>query len=343
MDIDRYLRQELESIKSEDITQDEKKMLELGQIEYFIGQRLLSKKFRKNFLKDTTKETIKKKIAMSVKGKKPIYLIFAFGGYKNPWVKEAYPHIEWSEFFHLIYLLKLLSPIAKYYEPGVFLEYESECEATIYHNNFSKQDIDEYTSSFKKLVEFVKPYTPSNITINYITLPEQYDTKKFFEDMDKLVPAKMEDLRKTLGDGLKDSLKRPLFNLKLDGPVDLTKKTEEELNEIALRSLAFNHVYLEEDYKIREEYFNGEERISMVGTYCSEEENPDNWISINSVARSANAFWTSRGVLVKIDNGYQTDIIGPKEFEDKKNKIKWEEIKILANVINGLNKIPIVE
>lgn len=342
MTVDQFLKDELESIIVQDIQDDERKMLQLGQRKYFIEQRLLSKKFRKNFLQPETRELIKKKIALSADNDKPLYLIFAFGGYKNPWVESAYPNPEWAELFHLIYILKLLTPIAKHYEPGIFLQYESECEATIYHNNFSKEDVNSYTENFKKLLEFIKPYAPKNIEFSYITLPEQYDTDKFFEGVKTLVPERVEELRKSLGAGLKDALKRPKFNLKLDGVEDLTSKSEEELDEIALRSLAFNHLFLEEDYKIREGFFYGDERISMVGTYCSEEENPDNWIEINSCARSANAFWTSRGVLIETAEGYQMDIVGPVEYGKLKESIKMEETQIISEVVPNMGKIPVV-
>jgi hypothetical protein len=343
MSIEQYLKEELEGISTIEIEEDEEKMLSLGQTEYFIYQRLTSKKFRKNNLSKESRESIRNKIALSIKDNKPIYLIFAFGGYKNPWVKEFQPQIGWAEVFHIIYILKLLAPIANSYKPGIFLEYESESEASIYHNNISKQDVDLYTESFRALQREVKKYIPDNITLNYLTLPEQYDTTAFFERICGLIDEKTEELRKEHSGDLENVLKRPLFNLKRDGIEDLTKKSDAELNEIALRSLAFNHVFLEEDYVLREQYFNGDERISMVGSYVSKAENPDNWIAINSCSRSNNAFWTSMGVLRKRVDTYDMDIIGPLAFEKEKHHIIFQEIQPIFASLPYLKKIPTVE
>lgn len=342
MDIDNYILDRLKNISNTEITDDEKKMISLGQMELFISRRILSKKFRKNFLKEETKKLIQEKISTSVKENKPIYLIFAFGGYKNHWVEEFHPKAEWAELFHLIYICSLLSPIAKAYKPGIFLEYESECEAVIYHNNQTKEEIDQYTSTFKSLIEYIKPYVPSNLTFNYLTLPQQYNTDEFFKKVVEMVPEKTEELRKSLGDKLEESLKRPLFNLKIKGMEDLSSKTKEELNEIALKSLAFNHLFLDEDYKIRSNYFNGDERIAMVGAYCSEEENLDNWISINSCARSDNAFWTSRGILINTPEGIKEDIVGPKIYSDLKKNVTWKSVSIFKDSLSYLNTIPVV-
>ena len=341
MDIEIFLRSELESIIKEDISPEEQKMLDLKQMEYFIYQRLTSKKFRKKLLKPETLAIIKSKIALSVKANKPIYLIFAFDGYKNHWVTEFHPKAEWAEFFHLLYITKPLTPIAKAYGPGVFHEYESECEAGIYHNNQSKADVDAYTESFKALIEYIKPFVPKNLTFNYRTLPEQYDTKPFFERVLGMVDAKTEELREQHKDDRAEALKRSLFNLKLHGKEDLTHKTKDELNEIALRSLAFNHLFLDEDYKNRKDYFNGDERISTVGAYCSEEENPDNWMTINACARSANAYWTSRGILVTDQDGFKENIVGPKAYSELKPKMV--DVKLFDGVLAYLNRIPVVE
>lgn len=344
MNMQQYLQEKLDSIKLQSIRADEKRMLELGQIDYFIQRRLLSKSFRKNFLKPETKELIRNKILSSIQQDKPIYLIFAFGGYKNHWVEEYHPKAEWAELFHLIYITELLAPIAKVYKPGVFLEYESECEATIYHNNFTRADIDAYTTTFKMLLEFIKQYAPDNLKYNYITLPEQYDTEVFFAKVQKHIPDKVEELRKLYKDNLDEALKRPLFNLKRKGAEDLTNKSEDELKQIALKSLAFNHTFLEEDYKIRKDYFNGDERIAMVGTYCSEEENPDNWIAINSCKRSDNAFWTSRGVMLDDGKTLRPDIIGPKLYEEylAREIVTVQAVDLGSEDLAYLNSIPVV-
>lgn len=343
LDIKNYFLNKLKELSTGNISDDEKKMLSFGQMEEFIFKRISSKQFRKNKLSEETKKTLRSKISLSIKNNKPIYLIFAFGGYKNHWVEDIHPKVGWSEFFHLLYITKLLIPIAKEYKPGIYLEYESEAEAGVYHNNQSKGDVDAYTNSFKKLIEFIKPYLPENFQFNYITLPEQYDTEELFKRVGELIPQAAENLRKEFGENLGNEVKRSLFNLKLNGKEDFTNKTKDELEEIALKSLAFNHIFLDEDYKIREEYFNGEERIAMVGAYCSKEENPDNWVAINSCARSNNAFWTSIGVLFKTKDGYEEHILGPEAYMKIKDNVKKVEINLFEDGLNYLNQLPVLE
>jgi hypothetical protein len=152
----------------------------------------LSGKFRQNNLTEKTRETIKKKIQLSMKENKPLFFIFAFGGYKNEWVKEYAPYIEWAEIFNIIYMTQLVYPLAKAYKPGVYFLYESECEAVINHDNYTKEDAEAYTTSFRKLIDFMKPYLPGNIKFDYTTLPEQYDTEALFKTVRELLPHEIE-------------------------------------------------------------------------------------------------------------------------------------------------------
>jgi hypothetical protein len=132
-------------------------------------------------------------------------------------------------------------------------------------------------------------------------------------------------------------LKRSLFNLKKNGNKDYTKLSEEELNKVVLESLAFDHVFLEEDYKIREGFFNADERITTIGTYCSPGENPDNWITLNSCTRSANAFWTSRGIVFDNHGKFEHNIIGPETYSKLEDKVTFVETDMFAEVTPKLS------
>ncbi len=341
MTVDQYFQKRLASLKQYTLTADEEKMLQMKQLEEFIFRRITSKKFRRNKLTEATLKSLREKVHRTVQNQAPLYFIFAFGGYKNHQVTNHQPHTEWGEVFNLMFVTELLAPILGVYKPGAIYEFESEGQAVVVGNNYFQADIDTYTADFHKLIEFFKDYIPENLTYRYLTLREQYSTESLFYEVGKHVPEKMLELQKLPKEEFEHMMKRAKMNLKLNGRVDLTGLSESELDQRALESLAHNHIFLEEDYKLREHYFNGDERIPIVGTYISDAENVDNWITLNSCARSANAFWTSRGILRKQDDSFVDDIVGPTTYAELRDNLQTQTTSAFADVVQEMGSIEV--
>jgi hypothetical protein len=343
MTIDQYFQSCLADLQSKvELSPDEQKMLTLGQLEEFLFKRLTSKKFRRNQLTDKTLATIRQKVHLSVSQNKPIYLIFGFGGFKNSNLLQHHPHVGWGEVFNFFYITKLLAPILQVYQPGVIFEYESENEGAEYANNYTKQDSEAYNASFKSLIKFFAPFLPENLKFRYITLSDQYDTKAMFAEVDAKLSVEIAKIRQLPAAELEHAVTRALHNLKRNGARDLTKLSEPELKELAIESLAKCYTFLEEDYRYRENYFNGEERIMTIGSYCTPAENPDNWITINSTPYTANAFWTSAGILEKSGGTYKQIIVGPKRTSELSTQLKTYPVNVFSEVAPGLDKIEVL-
>lgn len=343
MDINKFFKNRFKEVSSYELTQDEQKMLDLGQLEEFIYRKISSQKFRKNKLLPETLKHLREKIKMSIENNQPLYFIFGFGGYKNHWVDRHHPHIGWAEVFNLLHVTEILAPILKVYKPGVIFEYESEGQAVVVGNNYTQEDIDTYTEDFKSLISFAKgKFLPKNLDIRYAVLRDQYSTESLFYRVGKLVPGKMKELSKLPKKELDHMLKRARFNLKMDGREDLTKLNEKEIGQKALESLAHNNVFLDEDFVLREEYFEGGNHIPTVGAYITLEENEGNWITLSSCKRSANAFWTSRGILEEAGEGYVENILGPGKYNEVKDLLTTQETKVFKKVAPGLEAIEVL-
>ena len=130
-----------------------------------ISKLLLSKKFRKYAV--TPKEYldhILSAISLSVSKNEPIKLTLVFGGYKLFRLKES-PEVDWAELFSLIYYAKWLKPICTIYKPGVWFDFYSDDVILEIMDNIPKADTEAYIKSFRKLLEFIKPYLPVNLNM----------------------------------------------------------------------------------------------------------------------------------------------------------------------------------
>jgi|GEM_PF-2718104 len=344
MTFDNYLNEKLKNLFNYQLTLDEEKALKLGQVKQLLFKKITSNKFTKNNLREDSKKLIYKKISDSVDANKPLYLIFCFGGYKNTWVKDYHPFIDWAEVFNLIYVSNLLAPLSKIYAPGIIYEFEAEDGAVVEEDNFLQSDIDSYAKSFKDLLEhFNNTYLPSNVRFRYKRLGEQYDTVKFFEELQPLIKTKIEEFKLLPKEELDTKIKRAKFNFKINGRTDYSNLNELELREKYIESLAINSAFLEKDFGMREDYFIGTNHIPLIGAYCTDEENADNWITINSVGNRDNAFWTSKGIVIKTLDGYKFDIVPPSNFENIKSKITSEDSSLLSNIVPVLNSVSVIE
>lgn len=340
MNFDSFLQNKLNTLFDYKVTPDEEKAIKLGQIKDVIFRRLISNKLTKNNLKEESKKLLFQKISDTVDNNEPLYLIFCFGGYKNHWVKEYHPNVEWAEVFNLIYVSKLLAPISKIYTPGIIYEFEAEDDAVVAEDNYFRSDIDAYADSFKSLISYFNDnYIPSNFKFRYKRLGEQYDTNTFFEKLKPLIKTRFDEFKSLPIEELDRKIKRSMFNFKVKGNVDYSNLSEEELRDKYIESLAINSAFLEEDFNMRGDYFIGGNHIPLIGAYCTDEENTDNWICINSVANRDNAFWTSRGIVIKSNNDYKFDILTPSNYEKIESKLVKEPSSILTSVLPYLDSI----
>lgn len=341
-DFDKYLKVKLDNLFNVELNAKEVKQLELNQLSDFIYNRITSRKFRQNIPSKATLEDVKTKINLSIKENRPLHFLFLYGGYKNHRVTPHHPNIDWAEVFHLMYIAKLFAPVLKAYKPGVIYDLSSEDVAVTVNNNFTQAEVNAYSNSFNALIShFKKEYFPDNFDVKITRMRDRVNTDLLFYRVGKRVEEKINELNKLDKESLDKMIHRTLYNIKLDGYQDYTKYSKDKLNEVALESLAINHLYMEEDGEFSTDYFTGDNHIPMIGSYCEPEENSDGWITINSCARSKNAFWTSRGIVTKANANYEPSIISAKSFEEIKPEVIQEESSIFSNVVSNLKSIDV--
>ncbi len=341
MTFDEDLQTKLNNLKDSHVTPDEVKAIKLGQIKQVIYKRIISNKFAKNNLTQKSKELIFKKVSDSIDEQKPLFFVFGYGGYKNTWI-DTHPSIDWAEVFNLMYMCNLLMPIANIYKPGIKYEFEAEDSAVVEQDNFLQSDIDAYANSFKILTNyFNEQHMPDNFQFSHMRLADHYDTKRFFEELKPSIDAKTQEFKTLPKEELEHKLKRVAFNFKIKGQTDYSNASNEELREAYIASLATNHCFLEKDFEKREQYFIGSNHIPLIGAYCGDDENADNWITINSVANRDNAFWTSKGIAIKAEDTYKYDILTPTSYGKVKDKLNIESSVLLKEILPSLDKIEV--
>ena len=108
-----------------------------------ILKRLFLKKYSKKAQYDAAKELTEERVDNILKSNLPFLFCFCFGGYKHFW-SPTYPEPDWAEIFSIKFLMEYILPIAKVYNHGVNLEFESEEVAISNMNNVPQDDLDKY-------------------------------------------------------------------------------------------------------------------------------------------------------------------------------------------------------
>ena len=142
---------------------------------------LLSKKFRKYAANEDLIEHCKNAIDLKVENNEPINITFVHGAYKL-WRLEESPYADWAELFSLMYYTNWVKNICAMYEPGVHFDFFADDWIVPIMNNVPMSDVDDYLSSFNKLLIFLKPYQPKNLDMTITPVGTQFESKEEFED-----------------------------------------------------------------------------------------------------------------------------------------------------------------
>ena len=106
------------------LSEEEKKVIAKSGVAEYLTRKILSNKYRKSAPSAEVLKSIAERVRKSVKDNSPIHLTIPTGGYKK-WQLKSAPEVDWSEFFHLRFMLEYIAPLAAAYMPGVILDYFS--------------------------------------------------------------------------------------------------------------------------------------------------------------------------------------------------------------------------
>lgn len=311
MEVNKYLKNRLESCSHYELTDADKEYLEKRGINDFIYQKLTSKKFRKWQIDESSEAWVKKAIKINIDKNEPIKFVFPFGGYKL-WRLPATPEVDWAEFFTISYYTNYLAPILKVYESGAELIFSSDDYIVERMNNVSKEDTDAYFNSFKKLTGKFSKYFPVNLKIDIVRLCDEFQDKSKFENFEKELAENVKHFSDEYNnqDPVKAEkmYKSSELNIKMDGLEKWCDLSEEEQKEKLKMGVIYHHAYCGlTDRKI---YDRAEDKIVLFTTQIS------NSIAIGTTKASITKFWTGVGVLEKHGSDFKDRILSPQQLID---------------------------
>lgn len=291
-----------------------------------IVRLVTSKKFRKFALDPTVAENIKASIRLNVEEREPIKFTLVFGGYKL-WRLEETPEVDWAELFAMIYYTNWMKPICSIYEPGVWFDFFSDDVIVPRMNNISPEDTKKYQTSFKKLLDFIKPYQPKNLNMTLNRVGDQYSDYEEFE-------ADLNEQVKTLAANLENGL--PVLDDKMRAAIDLNVKVapEQEADprwreKVQLMHDAYSQI------KGRRPYYRKPDKMNVMTTPLK------GMLSVGTTKDSIAKFWAGAGALKSLNDSYRQLVLSPNQLEN--NKFTIEEVSIAGLSGKNFKKIRIIK
>ena len=294
------------------------------------------------------------KLANAMSERKPIIFTFCFGGYKN-YTSPAYPEVDWAELFNMNYLISYLYPLIKGYEYGVEIEYESE-EVSIQFNNVPQAQTNQYTRSFKELIEYyvdeVKRKYGINLVMRLVIARDLYENgeSELYRLMDEKKAIYREAFESLADEEKEKWIQRAESNFMWkNGVINYGEKTDEEKYEIYKEARITNEAFLDADYILRESWFENPYRVPLTGTWgiMPSAQPIDGWLHIKSTANSKVDCWIGTGFLeAVIKDGitkYNQTILSKSQLEMLGNNIYYvlnSEAK-LKKISKNFDKVPL--
>ena len=322
MTAQEYILTELEKLKEPIKVQD----IGDSSLEEAVLARVMSKKFRKLKVDQDTIDFTRGSIKIALEGNKPLSIGCVHGGTKL-WRFDEYPEVDWAELFNMIYYAKWMRYIAAVYEPGVVLEYFSMDIVQQRLNNLPRSETNQYTQTFKTIINWFKRYLPDNIRFTYRQYGELYDDISQYDD----------DLEKTM-EKTKEVLKNQLPIL-TESQVYMTelnvRASEDQLKDpLWKEKVELMHLSVEETEAMRS-YINEKHLVPV----C-----PTPWpgvIATGSTKRSFAKFWVAVGALEKTKESLNEIVLTPKQLES--TTFAWEDVLLKDLPGKNFSKIRILD
>ena len=231
-------------------------------------EQILNRLFLQRYSKKSQSEKAKKYTALKVdnilKDNLPFIFCFCFGGYKHFW-SPTYPEPDWAEIFTIKYFMEYVLPIAKVYDKGVTIEFESEEVILSYMNNVPQEGLDKYNKIFSDLITCINQKTKYPLKLNLVLARDLYDKDELLTKMNhyrSIVEKRFNNLEE---DEKNIRLKRTETNIMWNGVKDLRNISEDEKNKFIYNSRIINEAFLDVDYELRgKEYFEKPNLIPLV-------------------------------------------------------------------------------
>ena len=334
-DINAFINTQLLSTKglSKTVIVEEK------QKEQFLD-RLFLRRFRKYATTQDVRDFVKMKLNGIIDNKLLMRFVPSFGGYKH-WWSPTYPKTDWAEVFNVKFLLEYLAPIYNSYSQNdVCITYESEEVILAELNNIPQEGLDEYTKTFREVLNIFQSIVGNTPKLSLVLAREQYLEAGYSKEwLLKRIKEMMPDYYARFDSYDIEDQKRRIAkvktNFKIDGVVDYTNATTEEINALYKRSRVLNETFLDADYEIRgEAFFDNPSTIPLLFTFGLGP-GGEAWPHIGSSSSSMVDFWAGMGIIEKRENGAIVPrIISRSQYEIIKDSLIQVPVE---SVLTGTN------
>jgi hypothetical protein len=295
-------------------------------LEDAILTKVMSKKFRKLKANERSIRITKRAIKHAIENNEPVTISFLFGGNKL-WRLDEAPEVDWAELFSLVYYLRWMKSIASVYPPGARLDYYSQALNVDIMNNVPLSETEQYTKTFKDLLEWIKPYVPDRVSVTYREYAEEFDSYDDF--VRELEAAKQETLKANSGE-------LPVLSEAQKAATELNVKLKpgQDKDPLWREKVEWIHQSIEETETFKRVYFADESLILACPTIYN------GWIAVGSTKRSYAKFWVGAGVLQKDRETFHELVLTPNKLED--GKFGWEDVNFEGLKGKNFSKIRII-
>ena len=295
MNVEEYILAKLDELLAPSST----KAIPEAELEAEIVRLILSKKFRKYAISVEQIEHIKSAVHICVTEQKPIQATLVFGGYKL-WRLDESPETDWAELFSIMYYTKWMKPVCEIYKPGVWFDFYSDDVIVPYMNNVPTVSTACYQHSFKKLLNFVKPYQPANLNMTLNRVGDQYASYDEFM-------KEVQEITNRLKDSLKGGLPVVDENMKATILLNVNVTTQQLADPQWVEKVQLTHDAYAQVSK-RRPYYRTADKFNIFTTHFP------GGLSVGTTKDSIMKWWIGAGVLKAKGDSYRQLIYSPNQL-----------------------------
>ena len=302
MTAQEYIETKLKELKQPatiDVPEDKQQLVSS------IFKLLMSKKFRKYAATPELQEHMLSAIKLNVENDEPINLTFLHGAYKL-WRLEETPEADWAELFSLMYYSDWVKPVCAIYKPGVWFDFFVDDLIIPILDNVDPADIDKYISSYQNVMDFMKPYQPSNLKMTITPVGSRFSSPEAFNES---LQINIDKTKSSLETGL------PVLTDVDKAMVELnTRVTDEQKEDPQWREkvLLTHNAYMLT--KAEPGYHNQSTKIKVFTQPL-----PTGMVmAVGSSKDSIAKFWVGVGALKPRDDNFRQIILSPNQLTEAK-------------------------
>lgn len=290
-------------------------------------ERIFVRRFRKYATTQEVKNFVEQRLDNIINNKLPMRFVPSFGGYKHWWC-PTYPTTDWAEIFNIKFLLEYLAPIYNSYKDNyVSISYESEEVILAELNNISQKGLDEYTKTFRAILEVFQRIVGDTPKLSLVLAREQYQDVGFTKDMlldriNEMLPEYAKRFESYSEEDKQRRIEKVRTNFKLDGVIDYSHCSDNEIYELYKHSRILNETFLDADYEVRgASFFDDPSTIPLLFTFGLGP-GGESWPHIGSSSSSMVDFWAGMGIIERREDGRIVPrIISHSQYEMIKNSL----------------------